>query len=76
MSHDPDGAYEFDPRSEEEKCDLEWVHVADNTFGTVHKGEDLVILDLYTKGITLQFSNDEWIEFKQLMWEAIKNDKR
>ena len=71
------GKYEetYDDEAEED-CDLECGHVADNAVGSVHRSEDLVILDLFVRGILVQFEDEEWIEFKQLMWEAIKNDKR
>jgi len=60
----------------EEENESEYVHVAENEAGAIHKEEKMISLELYERGIILIFTETEWTQFKQLMWEALKHDKR
>jgi len=62
-------------RNESEGND-ELGHLAANDYGSVHVDEDMVIVELFDKGITMFFDADEWIELVNLVKEASSANPR
>ena len=65
------------PDSENEgDNEQELTHLADGDFCAVHRDDDMIQLDIWSKGICLIFSGEEWADFKKIMWRAFSNDTK